>query len=1158
MATTTIYAANVHCDACAAHVDSVLSSLPHIDSAEVDVFRGKIVVRHAKSLPAHKIVGALQHADFSITESYPLDDSDGHANACANVDASDEKTAGPNPSSTSPTLSGRYWQHLDYCAVCQAEYHEKGWSQPPKAYDVDIEAQQDSVNGDHDEEIKEYRAEISVGGMTCASCAQSVTAAIKELSIVKEAAVTLLTNSSSVVFSGRRSNVDKIIEAIEDAGFDAELHAVEVIPPAHPGAAPAAAAGAAVAQHAPTPDAPKQRTLSLQVDGMFCPECPNAVLDAVRALSSDSITVLTAPTLKKPVLAIQYTPRVPDLTVRTLITAISSRRPGFRASVFHPPTLEDRSRAVQRREEKRLGIRLLFSLAVSIVVFVIMIVIGTLLPRSNHLRQKFMTPIWNGNATREEWALFITSTPLMFYGADVFHRSAFMEIKHLWRRGSPVPLYRRFLRFGSMNLLVSAGTCVAYFASLAMLIIHARQQPDPIGSRHSESYFDTVAFLTMFILCGRSLEAYSKAKTGDAVDNLGKLRPSEALLVGPATSGGGQSEITKIPTDHLEVGDTVCIPSGGSPPADGILQAPLDATAHQFDESSLTGESRPAEKVAGDKVFAGSVNIDDRTAKMVVTDIGGTSLLDQIVNVVREGQTKKAPVERVADVITAYFVPVVTYLAILVFLIWLALGVSGTLPKSYIGTDAHEGGWGFWALKFAIAVFVVACPCGLALAAPTALFVGIGIAAKTGILVRGGGEAFQEATRLDAVVFDKTGTLTEGNAMAVSACDVLIDDGSNPDAHGIAIADIAWALAASLEETSSHPKARAILAFCKQEHPSRLQVDNAEVIVVPGKGVRGTFHLRSSDPSSEEAQYEASLGSRNLLDDVVGTSPDAALGQRLNAALLHHEADGTTTAVLYMRRLSTQPAPPMPALLFAFSDPIRPEARRVLDSLHARNVDVFMCTGDNISTAKGVARQLGIPPSHIAANVDPVAKAAFTEAVQRGEYIPDVMQAVSAQTVHERNDVGLQQARKGRRVVAFVGDGTNDSGALAVADVGIAMSSGSDVALSAASFILLNCELTSVLDLIAISKRVINRVRYNFAWAAVYNVCLIPVAAGVFYPIVSGKQIVDGASMDKHWRLDPAWASLAMALSSVSVVCSSLALRVEVRSWLREVLWWKR
>jgi heavy metal translocating P-type ATPase len=684
-----------------------------------------------------------------------------------------------------------------------------------------------------------------------------------------------------------------------------------------------------------------------------------------------------------------------------------------------------------------------------------------------------------------------------------------------------------------MNMLISAGTSVAYFSSLAVLII-ATQTENRTG--HPSTYMDTVVFLTLFILAGRALEAYSKAKTGDAVAMLGKLRPSEAFLaVGHSTDGQedpSTREIQKIPVDHLEVGDTVNVPHGASPPADGIIIVDTDKS-YKFDESSLTGESLPVRKMAGDKVYSGSVNVG-QPVLIRITDLGSSSMLDQIVAVVREGQTKRAPVERFADLVTGYFVPMITLIAIVTFVTWLGLGHSGVLPLDYL--QPQSDGWTFWSLKFAIAVFVVACPCGLALAAPTALFVGGGLAAKRGILVRGGGEAFQEASRLDAIVFDKTGTLTEGGTLRVSDHEVLLSDESQRS--------VAWALARALEESSTHPIAQAIAEFCKEQESTSVVASN--ISEIGGQGMKGTFTVAESG----QEVYEAIIGNQRLLESVVSAGADTYY---LNTLLARYQSAGRSTAILAIRKVSESEAF-VPAVVFATSDPIRSEAPKVIADLRARNIEVYMCTGDNTTTAHAVASSLGIPVSNVMANVLPAQKAEYVRSIQ-----------------HSKLDNPAQQSRRNkkasaRRITAFVGDGTNDSPALAAADVSVAMASGSDVAVNAAGFILLNSDLRTILELCILSRRVFRRVKLNFFWAAIYNMILVPVAAGVFYPIVTGRAMstdttmsmdgtmhgsmdMGGTMVNQHWRLDPVWAALAMALSSVSVVMSSLALRFEWRTF---------
>jgi heavy metal translocating P-type ATPase len=571
------------------------------------------------------------------------------------------------------------------------------------------------------------------------------------------------------------------------------------------------------------------------------------------------------------------------------------------------------------------------------------------------------------------------------------------------------------------------------------------------------------------------------------------------------------------------------VPHGASPPADGLVAR---EGAFRFDESSLTGESMPVGKSVGDKVYSGSINVGP-PVYVEISEIGSGSMLDQIVAVVREGQTKRAPVERVADIMTGYFVPVITLVAIITFVVWFGLGQSGALPEHY--KDRSTGGWAFWSLQFAIAVFVVSCPCGLALAAPTALFVGGGLAAKRGILVKGGGEAFQEASRLDAIVFDKTGTLTEGGSLKVSDHELLVTDKKQQM--------VAWALARALEESSTHPIARAIAEFCSAQ--DSYSIIASSVSEIPGQGMKGTFTVSTShsnpDDGSTHVQYEAGIGNLRMLETLSGSR---AVTFYLSSLLSRYQSNGKSTAIFALRELSevspSQPRTSIPAIVFATSDPVRSEAAGVISQLQSKNIDVYMCTGDNRMTAYAVASAIGIPKSNVVANVLPNQKAEFIKQLQDG-------------TTHSRT--GKTRGKNYRKtIVAFVGDGTNDSPALTAADVSIAMASGSDVAVGSAGFILLKSELSTILELCTLSRRVFRRVKWNFGWAAVYNMLLVPVAAGVLYPIVIGKHVDDdGVLTPDHWRLDPVWASLAMALSSLSVVGSSLALKIEWRDVARRL-----
>ena len=1188
MHTAVFLVSNIHCPSCVSYAQDVLHQIPGIESpVEVSLIDQTVRVRYdTSSITSRSIAEALLNAAFEVqhvtvvnegsiqTESYDLNS---------------------RPKSTLSVWPHRRpraeRKHVENCGACQKENartskRSRTWAVMKGSKDklaplsrsassgstavdqptvIDVDGASEVVDED------QYAATVSIGGMTCASCSKAITENLNRLDFVISAEVNLIANSATVTYRGPKTNSDKIMETIEDIGYEANLEHVQKQSRPRSGLLKASlsiegmtcgscvgtvtrglqalplissvnvdlvgASGTvefqkrehlneiletindlgyeatliSLAEPAASACSSTERKVQIVIDGMYCSHCPERVAEALKELESSdpasyAFKVSEMPMLKQPRIGIIYKPSPSTkMTMRKLISTITAADPDFHVTLYHPPSLEERSRKMQQKERWYILKRLVFSAVVAIPTLIIGIVFMMAVPETNHTRAWFDQPIWAGSVMRSEWALLIMTTPVMFYGADMFHKRAFKELWSMWKPRSRVPLLRRFYRFGSMNLLISTATMVAYLSSLAVLITKARTKPVH-NAKHSSSqtYFDTVTFLTFFILIGRFLEAYSKAKTGDAVSALSKLRPTEALLV--------EDGLNTIPVDHLEIGDIVQIPHGHSPPTDGLVE---QDGAFLFDESSLTGESKPVKKAKGEMVYTGTVNVSD-PVRIKITDVGGTSMLDRIIGVVREGQAKRAPVERFADVLTGYFVPVITLLAITTWLIWLGLGAGGRLPESWL--DVQQGGWAFWSLEFAIAVFVVACPCGIGLAAPTALFVGGGLAAKQGILVQGGGEAFQEASRLNTIVFDKTGTLTQGQ-MKVTHFERMAEDFSE---------DLILAMAHAMEEVSTHPIAKAMVDHSRQ---SSIEFEKAEVNEVPGLGMKGKFSVRGS---SNLESFEAAIGNEKLLSSLRQSSGDRVVDDSdektsqtvvvqdqsffLTQMLHKHQSVGHSTAILAIRKIAKNSANASnhfePAAMFAIADPIRPEAPEVLQSTRERGVEVHMCTGDNQTTAYAIASQLGIPITNVRAGVLPQDKAAYIRELQHPA-----------------------PGKDSRRIVAFVGDGTNDTPALAAADVSIALSSGSDVAMTSSSFILLNSDLTTILTLITLARRVFRRVLINFAWAAVYNVCLVPVAAGVFFMV--------GANAEHGgFRLNPVWASVAMALSSVSVVASSLALRL--------------
>ncbi|KAE9410496.1 heavy metal translocatin [Gymnopus androsaceus JB14] len=997
---TIVHISNLHCSSCVQTIEGTLAELiPPPSTVEISIVLQSVKVYHESELPPTAIRNAIINVGFDVVSDSTSDLS--------------VTLTGKRPS----LLTGTKSKHFQHCKLCQEEALEpekpsKG-SQPLNAPFSGYPSTQGAEGP--------FKVTLSVGGMTCSACTNSITDTVKDLPGVSQLVVSLLDNSASAVVENE-GIAQTIAEAIDDCGFEATV--MKIIP---------------VKSMVPT-EADTTRTVSLRVNGMHCQHCPPRIMSTLEGFGSVTI-IKPIQSHDDPILTISYKPDPPSLTVRHI----------FEASIYHAPSVEDWSRLIQRREQRNLLLRLLFTVIVATPTFIIAIVFMTLVRKGNPMKNFFMEPIWTGNTSRAQWALFFLATPVMFYSAGVFHRRSIKEIHALWKKGSTVPILKRFTKFGSMNLLISSGVSVAYFSSIALLALAAIQPKSPDGQGDESTYFDSVVLLTMFLLFGRFLESYSKARTADAIGALASLKPAQALLVisgleasenssmsSDTEKGGPQTSRAKtesIHVDMLEVGDIVRIPHGSSPPADGVI---VSGEFGIFDESSLTGESKPVRKESGEQVYVGTINSGD-VVHIRVVEIGGSTMLDSIIDI------------RIADIITGYFVPVVTLLAILTWVIWLSLGETGRLPADYL--DNAVGGWPVWSLEFAIAVFVIACPCGIGLAAPTALLVGSGLAAKYGILARGGGEA------LDIVAFDKTGTITAGK-LQVSDVEYIANDTWDKETI--------LGMVEEAESTSSHPLAVAIREFWR--------------------GLKATFQTLSCSliVGNEAWMHEHQV----------------TIGQDLRA-LADTWKTQAKSVVFHQRQLLA---------IFGIADIIRPEARSVVSWLSKKGIEPWMISGDHEKTALAVASAVGIPSSNVIAGVLPHEK-------------------VSPLPIYSDHATGEARMLKSHYVVGFVGDGINDAPALTIADVGIAIGSGSDVAISSASFILLSSDLHGLINLIDLAKSVIRRIKFNFFWAAMYNIAAIPIAAGVIYPA-------------GHIRLDPVWASLAMALSSVSVISSSLLLKL--------------
>ncbi len=580
----------------------------------------------------------------------------------------------------------------------------------------------------------------------------------------------------------------------------------------------------------------------------------------------------------------------------------------------------------------------------------------------------------------------------------------------------------------NMNTLVAIGTLAAYTYSVVVTLL-----PDTVmaaGLGH-ETYFDSAAVIIGLVLLGRWLEARAKGQAAGAVRGLLELRPPTARVLRP----GGERE---VPVTEVVPGDLLRVRPGERIPVDGVL---IDG-ASAVDESMLTGEPIPVDKAAGDGVIGATLNTNGSFV-MRAERVGPDTTLAQIVSLVERAQGSKAPIQRLADRVTGWFVPAVLGIAALTFVVWLLLGPEPSLP---------------FALSTAIAVLIIACPCAMGLATPTAIMVGTGKGAEHGILIRDGA-ALEDAQRVTAVVLDKTGTITHGRPVVTTV---------RPLAG--ATDDDLLRVAASAERGSEHPLAAAIVRHATDRGVAISDATAFEAIA--GRGVRATVDGASVLVGTPAFLAEAGIDTRALESIDLGTATGAWVAR-----------DGSAIGVI------------------GLADTVKPGAAEAIERLTRAGIEVWMLTGDRRATAEAIGTQVGIGPERIVAEVLPADKAAAVERLQREGAI-----------------------------VAMVGDGINDAPALAQADLGIAIGTGADVAVQASDVTLVRDDLGAVPSAVRLSRATMRTIRQNLAWAFGYNVLLIPVAAGLLYPLAG-------------LLLTPALAAGAMALSSVSVVLNSLRLR---------------
>ncbi len=668
----------------------------------------------------------------------------------------------------------------------------------------------------------------------------------------------------------------------------------------------------------------------------------------------------------------------------------------------------DRERSARQREVRREQANLVVGILFAVPLFVLSMghdLHGLLLPHT------FLDGLFEWNFFN--WLMLALATPVQFYVGRAYHVGAWKALRKL----AP-----------NMDMLISIGTNAAYFYSLLVLVSAL------FGYHFGEHvYFETAAMIITLIKVGKYLEARAKGQTSDAIKKLMGLAPKTASVM------RGSFEV-QVPVEEVNVGDVIKVRPGGKIPVDGVV---LEG-ASSVDESMVTGESLPVDKNIGDKVIGGTVNRSG-AFQFEARKVGKETALAQIVQLVEQAQGSKAPIQRLADQIAAVFVPIVTGLALLTFALWFLFGPAPQFNNAFVNF---------------IAVLIIACPCALGLATPTAIMVSTGKGAESGVLIRSG-EALETAHKLNAIILDKTGTLTRGQPRVT---DVVTTDRRTADEF--------LRLVASAEKSSEHPLAEAIVLRANEQ---KITLSNSvDFNALAGYGVQARVDGHTVLIGNSRLMVDRRIRMNGLEERARDLADE---GRTAMFAAIDGQAAG----------------------LVAVADTLKPEARAVVQELQRLGIEVYMLTGDNERTAAAIARQVGIE-----------------------NYFADVLPELKEQKVRELQAQG--------KIVAMVGDGINDAPALAQADVGIALGTGTDVAMEAADITLMRGDLWGVVTAIQLSRATIRTIYGNYFWAFFYNIAGIPVAAGMLYPFFG-------------ILLSPIFAAAAMAFSSIFVVTNSLRLR---------------
>lgn len=725
--------------------------------------------------------------------------------------------------------------------------------------------------------------------------------------------------------------------------------------------------------------------ITIGIKGMHCAACANTIeksLKKTKGILNASVNF----TVEKA--TVEYDPKLVDISgIKKAV-----EKAGYSAVERKETNKHDHEKMIREKEIRYQKKMFFLALVLSIPIFVI------------SFKDYFLPNLVLPFVSNEIW-LFILVTPVQFIAGYQFYKGAWAGLKSL---------------SANMDTLIVVGTSAAYFYSVAVTFFIS-----------GHVYYDTAALIIMFILLGRLLETIAKGKTSEAIKKLMKLQPKTAKII----RNGKEME---IPIKDVVIGDIVIVKPGGKIAVDGVVIGGHSSV----DESMITGESIPVEKKKGDKVISATIN-KHGSLKFRATKIGKDTMLAQIIKMVEEAQMSKAPIQRLADTVSSYFVPIVILIAIVSFAVWYSIQ-----PEF------------LFAFTIFISVLIVACPCALGLATPTAIMVGTGKGAEKGILIKGGG-ALEQAHKMNTIIFDKTGTLTKGEP---EVTDIVV--------YGKNKKDMVLKLAAIAEKDSEHVLADAIVNKAKAR---KIKVPNADSFkAVPGHGVKARYGRKN-----------ILIGNRKMMLDSKVKIKD--FEEKINEL----EKEGKTVMLLAVNKKLIG--------LIAVADTLKEYSKEAIQILKNMGIEVIMITGDNKRTAEAIARKVGI-------------------------------EKVLAQVLPEDKANEVKKLQRERKRVGFVGDGINDAPAITQADTGIAIGSGTDVAIESGDIVLIKEDLRDVVSAILLSKKTVGKIKQNLFWAFFYNISFIPIAAGILYPSFG-------------ILFNPILAAVAMAFSSVSVVGNSLLLK---------------